>query len=111
MKNTLSYKGYLGTVNFDSEDRIFHGRVIGISDVIGFEGDTVNELESDFQNGVDDYIETCRDIGKIPETPFSDKIVLDMPPDLYAAVARQASQNQKPIDAWIIDVCRKVADA
>lgn len=67
MNNTMFYKGYVGTVNFDSEDRIFHGRGIGIADVIGFEGASVDELEADFQNAVGDYLETCRDIGKIPE--------------------------------------------
>jgi len=37
MNNTMSYKGYVGTVNFDADDRIFHGRVIGIADVIGIQ--------------------------------------------------------------------------
>src|SRR5665647_3745621 len=37
MKNTMKYKGYSGSVAFDAEDRIFHGRVLGVSSaLIGF---------------------------------------------------------------------------
>jgi len=67
MDNILKHKGYIGSVNFDADDRIFHGRVMGLEDVIGFEGSTVNELEQDFHNAVDDYLETCHEIGKKPE--------------------------------------------
>jgi len=38
MKNTLKLEGYTGTVVFDSDDRIFHGRLMGIMDMITFEG-------------------------------------------------------------------------
>jgi predicted HicB family RNase H-like nuclease len=34
MKNVLKYKGYPGTVGFDAHDRIFHGRLMGITDII-----------------------------------------------------------------------------
>ncbi|QTA86034.1 type II toxin-antitoxin system HicB family antitoxin [Desulfonema magnum] len=69
MNNILKYKNYTGSVIFDPDDRIFHGRVLGIGDMIGFEGTSVGELEEDFRNAVDDYLETCREIGKTPEQP------------------------------------------
>ncbi len=35
--NTLpKYKGYIGTIDFDAEDRIFVGRIVGIRDGINF---------------------------------------------------------------------------
>jgi len=68
MKNTLKYKGYTGNVNFDADDKIFHGRVLGITDVIGFEGASVSELEKDFREAIDDYLETCQKIGRIPQS-------------------------------------------
>ena len=65
MKKTIKYKGYSGSVAFDAEDRIFHGRVLGVSStLIGFEGTTIAELEKDFQNAVDDYLEMCAEQGK-----------------------------------------------
>jgi len=68
--DTLNYKGYTGNVHFDAEDRTFHGCVLGITDIVGFEGESVSELEQDFRNAVDDYLETCAEIGKTQETLF-----------------------------------------
>ena len=41
MKNVLNYKNYIGTVDFSEEDKVFFGKVIGITDSISFEGDTM----------------------------------------------------------------------
>ena len=43
----MKYKGYLGEVSYDSDARILHGEVIGLKDVITFQGKTVNELEKE----------------------------------------------------------------
>lgn len=55
-KNTLEYKNYIGSVDFSPDDRVFHGKILGIKDMILFEGSTVGELEKDFYNAVDDYL-------------------------------------------------------
>jgi predicted HicB family RNase H-like nuclease len=55
-------------------------------------------------------IETCREIGKTPEKPFSGKIILEIPPDVYLAVSAAASRQRKSIDAWITEACRKMAE-
>ena len=106
MKNTLKYKGYTGNVNFDAEDKVFHGRVLGITDVIGFEGGSVSELEKDFHEAIDDYLETCQEIGKKPEKPFSGRFVLRVPSELHCAIALEAKQKNKSINKWITDTCR-----
>ena len=106
MKNTLKYKGYTGNVNFDAEDKIFHGRVLGITDVIGFEGVSVSELEKDFHEAIDDYLETCQGIGKEPEKPFSGRFVLRVPSELHCAIALEAKRQNKSINKWITDTCR-----
>ncbi len=106
MKNTLKYKGYTGNVNFDAEDKIFYGRVLGITDVIGFEGESVSELEKDFCEAIDDYLETCQEIGKTPEKPFSGRFVLRVPSELHCAIALEAKRQNKSINKWITDTCR-----
>jgi len=40
----LSYKSYVGRVEFDDEADVFHGEIIGIRDVITFQGQSVNEI-------------------------------------------------------------------
>ena len=69
MRHVLKYKCYSGSVEFDPEDRIFHGRILGITDVVGFEGQSASELENSFHEAVEDYLETCREIGKKLENP------------------------------------------
>jgi len=107
MKNILKYKGYTGNVNFDAEDKIFHGRVLGITDVIGIEGGSVSELEKDFRDAIDDYLETCQEIGKAPEKPFSGRFVLRVPSELHCAIALEAKRQNKSINKWITDTCRQ----
>lgn len=63
-KNYLKYRKYVGTVQFDADDRIFHGHVLGINDSISFEGSSVEELEQDFKAAIENYLETCRKLGK-----------------------------------------------
>jgi predicted HicB family RNase H-like nuclease len=106
-KNTLKYKGYTGNVHFDAEDRVFHGRVLGITDVIGFEGASVSELENDFHEAIDDYLETCREIGKEPEKPFSGRFVLRIPSELHCAISLEAKRQNKSINQWIAETCRQ----
>ena len=75
MQNVLENKGYYGSVEFDSRDEQLHGRLIGVSDVISYEGQSVEELKNDFQAAADDYLDTCREMGKEPEKPFSGRLM------------------------------------
>jgi len=57
----LEYKGYKGSVEYSEEDKYFFGSVQGLSkDAILYEGNTLEELEQDFKDGIDDYIAVCR---------------------------------------------------
>ena len=56
MKNMMKYKGYYGSVNFDSEDLIFYGKLEFIHALISFEGETAKEIDHAFKEAVNDYI-------------------------------------------------------
>ena len=107
MRNILRYKGYSGSVNFDADDKIFHGRVMGITDVVGFEGSSVDELERDFHDAVDDYLETCLELDKEPERPFSGHFMVRLPSELHCAIAMEARRRRKSINALISEICEK----
>lgn len=72
----MTYKGYAARVEFDAEDRIFVGHIIGIRDIVGFHGETVNELEIAFHEAVDDYLAACEKLGQKPDKPYSGKLLL-----------------------------------
>ena len=107
MKNTLKHKGYTGTVVFDSDDRIFHGRLMGITDMITFEGASVEDLEKDFRSAVDEYLKTCKRIGREPEKPFSGRFMLRVPSELHCAIALSAKKERKSVNAWIAEICEQ----
>ena len=56
MKDRIRYKGFIGSVNYASEDRVFYGKVEGVKDLMSFEGSTVSELEESFEYMVDEHI-------------------------------------------------------
>lgn len=57
----MKYKGFMGHVQFDDEAGIFHGEVIDTRDVITFQGRSVEELTSAFQESIDDYLDFCQE--------------------------------------------------
>jgi predicted HicB family RNase H-like nuclease len=59
MANILKYKGFVGSVNFSTEDLVFHGKIEGINDLITFEGTTVDELEEAFKYMIEKHIQFC----------------------------------------------------
>lgn len=64
MKDVIEYKNFIGSVHFDSEDSVFYGKILGVSDLVTFEGQTVEELKSSFKEAVEDYVVLCRQTGK-----------------------------------------------
>ena len=58
MDNTIPYKGYVGSVEFSEEDRIFYGKVMGVQSLISYEVENEEELLNDFHAAVDDYLKT-----------------------------------------------------
>ena len=70
MADFLKYKNYLGSVEFNADDAILHGKIIGINDLVTFEANSVEELNKAFVEAVEDYLETCKEIGKEPNKFF-----------------------------------------
>jgi predicted HicB family RNase H-like nuclease len=67
----MKYKGYTGIVEFDEASGVLFGRVIGLRDVITFEGESVAEVIQAFHDSVDVYLEFCAERGESPEKPYS----------------------------------------
>jgi predicted HicB family RNase H-like nuclease len=110
MKNTLKYKGYTGSVVFDAKDKIFYGRVLGVSSaLIGFEGTTVEALVKDFQNAIDDYLEMCTEQGRNPEKPFKGSFNIRLSPDLHQRLVLTAADQKMTLNAYIKTVLEQVA--
>jgi predicted HicB family RNase H-like nuclease len=69
----MTYKGYTGVVEFDDDARIFHGEVVGMKDIITFQGESVSELETAMAESIDFYLDWCAERGKDPEKALEDE--------------------------------------
>lgn len=95
----LSYKGYAGSIEYSSEDRLLFGKVLGIQSLLSYEGVTGSELESDFRFTIDDYLIDCEKSNIIPEKPYKGSFNVRISPELHKDLALEAidmktSQNQ-----------------
>ncbi len=43
------------------------GKLDMINDLVTFEANNANDLEENFKNTVDEYIETCKELGREPK--------------------------------------------
>ena len=58
------YKGYSGTIEYDTEDKIHYGKLLGIRDLVNYHANSIDELYENFRYAVDDYIEFKKEVGK-----------------------------------------------
>ena len=97
----MEYKGYAAKVEFDDEAEIFHGEVIGIKDVVTFQGKTAKELKKVFRESVDDYLSFCQERGEDPDKPFTGKFVVRISPELHRKIYLSARLSNESINAWL----------
>jgi len=107
--NMMKYKNYTARIEYDEEDRIFVGHLAGLSDIVGFHGSTVDELESAFHQAVDDYISISEETGRPAQKPYSGNLMLRVSPDIHAAVAVAAEVQGKSINQWAAQALDKEA--
>lgn len=68
----LKYKDYEGTAEIDMIRLVCRGKVLFIDDLVTYEASTPAELQTEFEAAVDDYLETCIDLGRDPQKPLKD---------------------------------------
>lgn len=101
MSSLLSYKNYNGTVEYSKEDKCLYGKVIGVKSLLSYEGDSVQELETDFQNVIDDYLNDCEERGIQPEQPYKGTFNVRISPDLHRTIATYAIEHGKSLNAAV----------
>jgi len=103
----MKYRDYVGHVTYDDEAKVFHGEVMGLRDVITFQGCTVQELEQAFKDSVNEYIAFCKERGEKPEKTFSGNLRIRIDPDLHAQLALEASSHKQSLNTLIIDKLKR----
>ena len=101
MNDILEYKGYYASLHFSSEDEVFYGKILGIDDLVNFEGASVKELKKAFHEAVDDYLETCRELGKEPNKTYKGTFNVRLTTDLHKRAALFAAMHNISLNDFV----------
>jgi len=99
MDNVITHKGYFSIVKFNPESEIFYGKVEAIVDLVTYEGESAKELKAAFEEAVESYLETCAQVGKKPDKPYTGTFNVRVDRELHRKAAilskqRNVSLNQ-----------------
>ncbi len=98
----LSYKGYTGDIEINLSEKYLFGKVLGLDKgLISYEGKTLEELEQDFRNGIDDYLSYCEENNITPKKPFNGLFSIRINPELHRLMAVAAFQKGITVNRFI----------
>ncbi len=101
MNEVLNYKEFIASIHFSGEDEVFYGKILGINDLVTFEGQTVKELKRAFKEAADDYIATCGQQGKEPEKTYKGSFNIRLSPTVHRKVALIALQKNISLNDFV----------
>ncbi|MBR1815288.1 MAG: type II toxin-antitoxin system HicB family antitoxin [Lachnospiraceae bacterium] len=112
MKNTMEYKGYIGSVEFSEPDKLFFGQVQGIRSLISYDGATATELLNDFHEAVDYYLSHCEAEGSEPEIAYKGSLNIRIGSELHKQAAVYSLNHNQSLNSFIEEAVReKLASA
>lgn len=89
----MEYKGYLGSVEYSSEDHCLFGKLAFISDLVNYEADSVEMLEQAFKDSVEHYLVSCAQVGKKPQVPLKGTFNIRISPELHRKAVMAAGNK------------------
>jgi len=101
MNDILQYKNYYASVHFSADDEVFYGKILGINDLVSFEGSSVKELKKAFKDAVEDYLETCLEIGKAPEKTYKGTFNVRVPVTLHKEASLFAAVHNITLNEFV----------
>ncbi len=105
----LKYKGYTGSVEYSEEDNCLFGKVQGMSKhFISYEGNSIEELKTDFIEAIDDYLEDCKNSNIEPLKPYTGRLNIRIPSEIHSRIAHKAKEKGISINAFIKETLEAV---
>ena len=101
MANTLEYNGYIGSIEYSPDDKVFYGKLEMIDDLITFESDSASELENNFHDAVDEFIATCEALGRTPQKTYKGVFNVRIDPELHRKLYAEAPKAGISLNAFI----------
>lgn len=97
----MQHKGYAGKVEFDADAGILHGEVLGIRDVVTFQGTSVAEVQKAFRESVEDYLAFCKQRGESPDKPSSGRFLVRIDSELHRKASVLAEMEGRSLNSVV----------
>jgi predicted HicB family RNase H-like nuclease len=99
--NLLTYKDYTGTIEVSLEDGCLHGQILFISDIITYEGNTVEDIKTSFEDATDRYLAYCKITGNPADKPYSGTFNVRVGQDLHKKAAETAYRRGIKLNEFV----------
>lgn len=103
----LKYKDYEGSAELDMGRGVCRGKILFIDDVVTYEALTPAELKIEFEAAVDDYLETCVQLGRAAKKSLKGQFNVRISPALHKAATLRGIAD----DICLNDVVVKALEA
>ena len=108
--NLLNYKGYSAKPEYIVDDKIFYGKILGITDFVDFYSTDAEKIEEEFHQAVDDYLDFCKEVGKKPQKEFTGTFNVRISQDLHRKAYMKAQAEGVSLNKIVEQILKKSLD-
>ncbi len=103
--NMLSYKDYMGTVEYSAEDHCLYGQIAFIRDLVNYEAVNVEDLEAAFYEAVDEYLADCEARGVAPNQSLKGSFNVRTGEELHRSAV--IAKGDASLNSFVCDAIRE----
>jgi predicted HicB family RNase H-like nuclease len=101
----LTYKGYEGSAVLDMDRGICRGKILLIDDLVTYEHPEPKKLQKEFEDAVDDYLETCKQLGREAQVPLKGQFNVRISPALHKDLVVRAAKDEVSLNEIVSRAC------
>jgi predicted HicB family RNase H-like nuclease len=102
--SSLEHKGYKGSIEYDIEAGLLHGKIQFIRDIITYAASTIPDLNAEFIKSVDEYLDDCKVLGREPNKPYSGTFNVRVGCERHKNLALSAFDNGQTLNDYICSI-------
>jgi len=104
MSNIMEYKDYITKIEYSNEDKCFFGKLEMIDDLVTFEATNVEELETNFQSCVNEYLKACEQLGRQAQKTYKGVFNVRIEPELHKKIYKEAIKAGVSLNSFVSGV-------
>ena len=97
----LIYRGFIGQIDYDDENKTLVGEVVNSTDLIEFSGNSAGDIKQNFQSCIDEYLSFQKEYAHNNPIPFIGNFTICLTTDKQDKVIKAAQENGQSISHWL----------